>query len=218
MSQGFSQFLKTFSLLVGTQHLCKGHLEWVMTLSRKGRLLKSITVSCTCCTTGLDQETAFFWPFGLWLAWRLVRTNWCGPFVIQPTTLLFVLSSIHTGTQTSGLKNLPRIYHQVMFYISQNQILKVKISFRVHSFLNSQKFSCNFASPDWYCNTVYIVSHKVMPINFSKAQHTHIISELNSAYSFSHYMWLIDLKGQLISEWLFGVSNFPKNQRKKFLS
>ena len=156
MSQGFSQFLKTFSLLVGTQHLCKGHLEWVMTLSRKGRLLKSITVSCTCCTTGLDQETAFFWPFGLWLAWRLVRTNWCGPFVIQPTTLLFVLSSIHTGTQTSGLKNLPRIYHQVMFYISQNQILKVKISF-------SQKF---LKLHNWYCNTVYIFS----VFNFPKTQ------------------------------------------------
>ena len=181
MSQGFSQFLKPFSLLVGTQHLCKGHLEWVMTLSRKGRLLKSITVSCTCCTTGLDQETAFFWPFGLWLAWRLVRTNWCGPFVIQPTTLLFVLSSIHTGTQTSGLKNLPRVYHHVMLLtkVSQKQILKVKISFIFHSFLNSQKFFCNFASPDLklqncYWNTVYIVSPKVMAINFSKAQHTHI--------------------------------------------
>ena len=111
---GIYSIFKPFSSLVGTQHLCKGHLEWVMTLSRKGRLLKSITVSCTCCTTGLDQETAFFWPFGLWLAWRLVRTNWCGPFVIQPTTLLFVLSSIHTGSQTSGLKNLPRIYYQVM--------------------------------------------------------------------------------------------------------
>ena len=181
MSQGFSQFLKPFSLLVGTQHLCKGHLEWVMTLSRKGRLLKSITVSCTCCTTGLDQETALFWPFGLWLAWRLVRTNWCGPFVIQPTTLLFVLSSIHTGTQTSGLKNLPRVYHRVMLLtkVSQKQILKVKISFIFHSFLNSQKFFCNFASPDLklqncYWNTVYIVSPKVMAINFSKAQHTHI--------------------------------------------
>ena len=131
MSQEFSQFKKTFSLLVGTQHLCKGHLEWVMTLSRKGPLLKSITVSCTCCTTGLDQETAFFWPFGLWLAWRLVRTNWCGPFVIQPPTLLFVLSSIHTGTQTSGLKNLPRIYYQVML------LTKVHIS---ESNLESQYF------------------------------------------------------------------------------
>ena len=131
MSQGFSQFLKLFCLLVGTQHLCKGHLEWVMTLSRKGRLLKSITVSCTCCTTGLDQETAFFWPFGLWLAWRLVRTNWCGPFVIQPTTLLFDLSSIHTGTQTSDLKNLPRIYYQVML------LTKVHIS---KADLESQNF------------------------------------------------------------------------------
>ena len=159
MSQGFSQFLKTFSLLVGTQHLCKGHLEWVMTLSRKGRLLKSITVSCTCCTTGLDQETAFFWPFGLWLAWRLVRTNWCGPFVIQPTTLLFVLSSIHTGTQTSGLKNLPRIYYQVMLL---TKVCISKSDLESQNFIQSsfilKQFFCNFAFPDlklhnWYCNT-----------------------------------------------------------------